>query len=283
MVTAVREKTRYYFCKYLYWYLEKRIDKVIRQEKQEPEFRDLYMFKGISRLRRKKMDRASMREYLFQTEISCGGIFEAFNYFYFEYTTIDWMEALLEYYGNIEKISEEQKKELAAILRRQDAAAAGLSDAEVIAATAEKLRKEEEELDSLYALGGAERSYQNGRDGENAVRRFLKGTLDIDRITFICFLIFFDRESELLPEYAVGKDRLNSILLECGFSCLQEEDEFDAFILRYLSSDRPEDCLMEEVTRYAREERNFYLYKTFRASRSQETDFKRVMDVREDF
>lgn len=138
--TAVREKTRYYFCKYLYWYLEKRIDKVIRQEKQEPEFRDLYMFKGISRLRRKKMDRASMREYLFQTEISCGGIFEAFNYFYFEYTTIDWMEALLEYYGNIEKISEEQKKELAAILRRQDAAAAGLSDAEVIAATAEKLR-----------------------------------------------------------------------------------------------------------------------------------------------
>lgn len=88
------------------------------------------------------------------------------------------------------------------------------------------------------------------------MRRFLKGTLDIDRITFICFLIFFDRESELLPEYAVE---------------------------RYLSSDRPEDCLMEEVTRYAREERNFYLYKTFRASRSQETDFKRVMDVREDF
>ena len=53
------------------------------------------------------------------------------------------------------------------------------------------------------------------------------------------------------------KERLDEILLECGFSKLMAEHDFDGFILRYLDSRDPADLLMEEVTRYARRRKIF--------------------------
>ena len=39
-------------------------------------------------------------------------------------------------------------------------------------------------------------------------------------------------------------------------------------------------ALMEEVTDYALNEQNFYLYQMYRASSSQETDFKKIMGIK---
>jgi hypothetical protein len=48
----------------------------------------LTMFKGVQTLKRRKMTPNEIREFLMQTDISCGGIFDAFNYHYFEYAEI---------------------------------------------------------------------------------------------------------------------------------------------------------------------------------------------------
>ena len=54
---------------------------------------------------------------------------------------------------------------------------------------------------------------------------------------------------------------------------------FDYFIINYLRSDDPADVLMEEVTRYALSRENFYLYKLYQASRSDDADIKKLMSV----
>ena len=42
------------------------------------------------------------KEYLENTALTPGGIFDEFNYFYFGYVSVDWMEILFELYGNFE-------------------------------------------------------------------------------------------------------------------------------------------------------------------------------------
>ena len=68
------------------------------------------------------------------------------------------------------------------------------------------------------------------------------------------------------------RERLDDILLECGFAALRQEDDFDYFVLEFIRSNDPISYLMEEVTDYALNEQNFYLYQMYRASSSQETD-----------
>ena len=101
----------------------------------------------------------------------------------------------------------------------------------------------------------------------------MKGGLDIDRTTFICFLLFFAHGTKLPPEEVMVKERLNHMLLECGFPALDEKQDFDSFVLHYMDADNPEDYLIEEVMRYAQIEQNSYLYKTFRASRSMDREW----------
>lgn len=286
--TTVREKTRYYFCKYLYFMLQARIarylDGVEAGDSEDLEA-ELVVFKGISELKRKKFTCGEAREILEQADISCGGIFDEFNYFYFEYISLDWMEVLLEYYGNVRSLPASKKTTLAQSLRKYDPKMYDSeSDEAVLETLAGQMEKEEKELDEIYSLEGSSRGYQRNRSGENTIRKYIKGSLDIDRTTLVCFLLFFNSElqdlalnEDLLSEVeCITEFRLDQILTECGFPGLRKDDDFDLFVIRYLSSDDPETYLMEEVTNYALMEENFYLYRVYQSSVSYHSEFEKL-------
>ena len=119
-----REKTRYYFCKYLYYDLLTKIDAFLAAAESgsvsEETYALLTMFKGVQTLKRKKMTPKEIRAFLMQADISCGGVFGAFNYFYFEYVSSDWMDVLIEYCGSLDSLPARDRKRLAASLRKND-------------------------------------------------------------------------------------------------------------------------------------------------------------------
>ena len=140
----------------------------------------------------------------------------------------------------------------------------------------EEMDAEEDELNAVFSRDGDNKGYQRNRAGENTIRKYIKGGLDIDRTTLICFLIFFGSNAELPEAQAISRKRLDDILAECGFAMLREEDDFDAFIMAFIESDDRVSLLMNEVTAYALGEENFYLYKMYYASRSAEEDMNNL-------
>ena len=281
--SPVREKTRYYFCKYLYFDLVTKIESFLSALRSgapsEEAYAQLAMFKGVQTLKRKKMTPDEIRAFLMQTDISCGGVFDAFNYHYFEYVSSDWMDVLIEYCGALTALPEKDRKRLAASLRKSDPKSFGaLSDGQILQKKQEEAEARERELDRAYALDGADRGYQRNRSGENAIRKYIKGELDLDRTTLICFLLFFGSDCELSPENAIHENRLNAVLRSCGFPALRPEDEFDSFVLGYLDADDPTEFLMEEVTNRALEEENFYLYRVYNLSSSYREDFEKLIN-----
>ena len=279
--TPVREKTRYYFCKYMYYMINARCNRYVEAVlagDAEDALADLVVLKGITGLKRKKMTPEEIRRFLSETDLSCGGIFDAFNYFYFEYVSLDWMQVLLEYYGNIRHLPVAARTALASSLRRYDPEVyAEMDDEHVIETLIRRMEEEESAQDEIYSLKGSSRGYQRNRSGENTLRKYMKGTLDIDRTTFICFLLFFSSDAKLEGADKITEVRLNNILLECGFPGLKEENEFDGFVRRYLTSDDPVACLMDEVTDYALMEENFYLYRVYQASSSYNEEFEKLI------
>lgn len=277
--STVREKTRYYFCKYLYYDLLTRIDHFVFEASQrdiaDADFSLLAVFKGIQLLKRKKMSPKEIQDHLLSCDISCGGIFDAFNYFYFEYVSTDWIEALADYCGDLTLLPEADQKKVAAALRREDKTLLSiLSDREVLEKKQAELEAKEAELDQIYSLDGSNRGYQRNRAGENTLRKYIIGTLDIDRTTLICFLLYFEKDAVLSEKDRITRERLDQILLSCGYPCLQEGEEFDAFVIGFLEEDDPLSFLMEEVTKYALDEENFYLYRvySYSVSYSEELD-----------
>jgi hypothetical protein len=280
-MSVVREKSRYYFCKYMYYYLTTVLGRYMaaRGDGSESEAlpEELAIFKGITGLRRKKMTNDEARAFLEEAGISFGAIFDAFNYYYFDYVSLDWMEVLVEYYGNFALMPEDARGRLAASLRNYDPAGyAGLTDDEILEKKQEEMDAEEDELNAVFSRDGDNKGYQRNRAGENTIRKYIKGGLDIDRTTLICFLIFFGSNAELPEAQAISRKRLDDILAECGFAMLREEDDFDAFIMAFIESDDRVSLLMNEVTPYALGEENFYLYKMYYASRSAEEDMNNL-------
>ena len=280
--SPVREKTRYYFCKYLYYMLVTKINEYTNALSVNLSVGDMLdemvqFFKGVSALKRKKHSPEEARNHLMQADISPGGIFDAFNAFFFDYVSSDWMTILIDDYGSVESIPDEERHVLAEHLRNYDPKMYGeLSDDEALAKLQEGEEQREAELDAAYSLDASgNRGYQRNRAGENILRKYIKGALDIDRTTFLCFLLFFGNNADLRQEEQITEERLNSILLECGFSGLREEDDFDCFVLQFLESADPVDYLMEEVTFYAQREENFYLYRVYRGSYSYSEFFTR--------
>ncbi|MGI6007311.1 MAG: hypothetical protein ACOX8E_07445 [Ruminococcus sp.] len=281
--SPVREKSRYYFCKYLYYYLEGKmrqyLDGLGDSSGEQDGLAELAVFKGVTQLKRKKRTREETEEFLREAGISCREIFDDFNYFYFGYVSLDWLEVLMEYYGDVEKLPEDRKGRLAESLRHYYPKLKHLNNEEVLNWQIEKNRREEEELDKIYSLDSRDRGYQRNRSGENTVRKYIKGTLDLDRTAFICFLVFFGKALGSLSSLSITEERLDEILLECGFSKLVKKHAFDDFILRYLESDDPADLLMEEVTRYAQNEENFFFYNVYKDSRNYQQEYRKIMGV----
>lgn len=278
----VREKARYYFCKFLGYYIEEKIEIYLSAKRSgfgvEQAELDLNVLKGISQLKKRNMEEAEIRKSLDKCSISFGNLYDAFNYFYFGYISMDWMEVLLDYYGgDITKLGKEQKKELASALRSYDSKWKELSDEEIISGKWKELEQKERQLDQEYALNGGDRGYQKNRSGEKSVRNYIKGRLDLDRTTLICYLLFFGKEIPCQREQILTGNRLNQILYECGYSVLREQEEFDYFIIQYLEADDRVDYLMESVTRSAMEEKNFYLYHMYRESVNMDKQIKELM------
>lgn len=229
----VREKTRYYFCKYLYYYLTGKIeDFVSLTERRIPrgnDFELLKCLKGITALKRKQKSPEETREFLESCDVSCGEVFEEFNHFYFDYISNDWVEILSECLVDISELTM-HKQELI------------------------KQREKQEEC-------------KKNRLGETMIRRFIKGNLDIDRSTLISMLLFFSDGFEDETR-GIDRQRLDLILDKCGFSMLRAKDDFDSFVIGYMQAEEREDYLMNEATQQALNGENFYLYHVYQGAKS---------------
>ena len=161
-------------------------------------------------------------------------------------------------------------------MRRRNKNLTGCSDDEAVNWLEEELERKEQEADKLYALENKKAVYQRGRAGENFLRKVLHGDLDTDRVTFLSFLVFFGLEAgKTVPtEYRIDKDRLNTILSECGFPALDPERPADLFFIDFLKTDDPMMFLMEEAETMAFSEENFHLYKTYLSSVSNEKNWE---------
>ena len=286
--SSVREKTRYYFCKYLYYYIQTKIDNYVSLQKsnhpvdplkEEESLDELCVLKSVTKLKRKKMTEEEIVQLLNQSVVSCGEIFNAFNRFYYGYVSLDWMDVLMDAYGDIQRLEPDQRAELAEAFRHYDKKMRGLTDDQVILFKQKEIQKKEEELDAVYSRSNPSKGYQRNRSGENTIRKYLKGTLDIDRMTLICFLLFFGHEINAGYNMSINHFRLSEILQECGFAPLREENLFDAFVIRYMQSDNPSGILVQEVTEYAENEENFYLYKVYLSSRSEDQELKKILGL----
>lgn len=291
--SIVREKTRYYFCKYLYYYLERKIEDYIKSASRGIQYRmedlmdELSIFKGASKVKRSAMKEETVREFLESASISCGVLYAEFNEFFFDYVSLDWMQILLEQAGDLSKLILKYKddknkkniKKIANAARHYDKKYKNKEDLEIIMDLKKKMEIHEQELDLEASLNSENRGYQKNRVGENTVRKYLKGALDLDRTTFICFLIFFGSDLVKPARLFIDRGRLDQVLVESGFRQLDQYDDFDYFVINYLNADDPTDYLMEEVTRYAFSEENFYLYKLYQASRSDDADIRKLIQI----
>lgn len=270
--STAREKTRYYFCKYLLYYLEAIVEQYITAVKTGRGLEDaldkVSVFKITSVLKRKDLSEKELREKFEDAAISSRELFEAFNYFYFGYVSVDWLEALAEYYGDFEDIPQAMKDRFCDSARRYYPALRNKSCDEIIVWAKEILRERDRKSDEDYSINNPGKGYQKNRSGENAVRRYLHGDLDLDRTNLICYLIFFGLSCKLPPDQKITVERLNTILRECGYTALDPSDEFDNFVIRFLNSDNPVETLMNEVSQFAQDGRNFYLYRLYRLSNS---------------
>lgn len=277
--SEVREKARYYFCKYLNYYIEEKIEAYLESRKTgfgvEQATAELNVLKCVALLRHRFENDEEIRESLLDCSLSFGNIYDAFNYFYFEYISIDWLEVLLEFYsGNVEDMSTEEQRKLAQAIRSYEKGWDEMSDTEVIRKKLEEKEEQELRLDREFSLNAADddngdKGYQKNRSGEKSVRNFIRGNTDLDRTSLICYLLFLGQESLSHPEREITQEKLDYILKECGFSNLRYTDDFDRFVIQYLQADDRVDFLMESVTAAAMEEKNFYLYHMYQGAVSE--------------
>lgn len=276
----VREITRYYFCKYLMYFLETRKNdycKALEIGHGIPRaLSRLSVFKVQSTLARKKHTPEEAAKLIDEAPISLFAIYDDFESFYFGYTTMDWMSVLLERY-DIYNLNDSQKKDVANYLRNYNPSLAGKSDEELVAWQQEEMEKRDAEADLEYSLDGEGKASVPSRVGETFLRKVLRGAVDLDRTTFLTFLLFFDKESDVPPEHRITEARLRDILNGCGFPVLNSEREIDDFIIDYLNTDDPMSLLLQEAEIMAMSQENFYLYKSHLASKSKSSEWENLL------
>ena len=281
--STVREKTRYYFCKYLMYYLQTRMeqyfDALRRGGDRKEALEILSPFRVRTALDRKIYPEQEAREMITGCGLSLGELYDAFQGFYFECISLDWLQIRMENIGDLAELEGEEKRRVAAAVRSRSKAYRELSDDEVIDRVQEEMERREEEADARYSRDNRAASYQTGRSGGNYIRKVLRGTLDLDRVTFLAFLLFFGREAQVPEGFAIHAERLDEILKECGFPALSRENGCDAFFLEFLETDDPMYFVMDKAEEMALSEENFYLYKTYLSSVSSDRKWEEITET----
>ena len=280
--STVREKTRYYFCKYLIYYLNARMDLYFdelgkgRDRKKALEF--LSVFKVRTALDRKKYPEEEARRMINSSGLSLEGIYDAFRDYYFECISLDWLQIRAEYTGDIAELTGEEKKRFAEAVRRYDRKYKALSDDEAIDRVLADMEATEAEKDKQYSLENRSAAYQIGRSGGNFVRKVLRGYLDLDRVSFISFLLFLGKEggTSIPASQEINGERLNEILQECGFPKLDPKNGCDSFFIEFMESGDPMYLLFDTAEKMALSEENFYLYKTYLKSESSDRKWEQI-------
>lgn len=281
--STAREKTRYYFCKYLYYYLERKIRNYLRllsihtesnREKEigkEIRSEEIRVFKGRFST---KSSEETIRNELENAPISFNNLYEEFGDFFSTYTVSDWMHVLLDNYDkDLSGLTPQETQKLCAAAKHYDRKYKKMDDAEIIRDLAKLIKLENEEPDP------DDESFGKDRMGENSIRKYIKGQLDLDRVTFICFLLFFGTDLRKPVRLHIDEDRLNTVLKESGFGQLDGNNDFDNFVINYLNANSPVLYLVDVVTEYVMsKEDNFYLYKLYRNSRSAENDMQKLTE-----
>ena len=72
-------------------------------------------------------------------------------------------------------------------------------------------------------------------------------------------------------------ERLQEILIRCGYTPLDTEDDFDWFVAEFLESRHPKDFLMDVMLDYAKRSENSFLYRLYGRSVSYGDELVRVM------
>lgn len=270
--TDVQEKARYYFCKFFHRHLMDKIGHYIsRTAGSMPGQEDLVgllPLKAESVLRRRSMESGETLEILKQCPISPGALFEEFNYHFFGYVSTDWVELFLENISDMGELSAGQIRMLADAIREM---------------TPKKRREELADLENALVVKNKIDELQQGegkkgsRKGEVAMRKYLRGELDLDRTTLICFLLYFSSSFVSRNAIGISTERMDEILNECGFSTLRKENAFDEFVMHYIAGKDPVDYLMLEMDRYISAGKNFYLYEMYSQSRSNAADIRKMM------
>ena len=270
--SGVREKTRYYFCKYLCYFLQSRIDDfwsatsagigtALAAEQIKILFRT---WTYLDRHRRLNYDETINR--FKQSAVSLSGVFEEFNFFFFGYTTQQWTELLLETFDNNPATIPGYLKEKYARVKKLKYS----KDIDRLLLHMAETR--EEELD--FAA--------KERCGETALRKYLHGQLDLDRTTFLCFLMFFSRNAQLPAEQLITEDRANTILSNCGFLKLQQDDDFDGFVNELLlCKDQAAiwELVSNEIASCTQKGENSFLYRTYRQSVNYQKQLTQIFDT----
>lgn len=276
--SGVREKTRYYFCKYLYYWLNRRIENYFeacrRGKGVDEALSELLCLKVVTVLRRNlTMPEEKKRSLIYDSALSCSEIFDAFNYFYFGYVSIDWVEALMECYESIEEIPAAHKASLAQVFRKGHPEWRKKSDEEIIALKTQEIEASET---AAYSRDGS-RGYGRKRDGENALYKLIQGSRDVDRSVLICFLLFFAADGAIPDAHLLNVDRFQSILAQCGYPILNTENDFDWFVVEFLESRHPMDFLSEVMIDYAKHHENSFLYHVYGHAVQYEEELIRVL------
>lgn len=294
--SSVREKARYYFCKYLYYYIREKCDAYYKScqitEKLRAQYgnaimsqdrgmqekfalEELTFLKPLTKLK-KEADKVKSgmrveekREYLENASLTPGGIFDEFNYFYFGYISTDWLEVLFELYGELEEWPHQTRLKIARSLGLCKIKASAEEEKKALREleqmAKEQKRKEEEQNEAFARDENMKKKlYQRGRSGEDYFRDFILGKRDINRSTLISFLLFVNTRISLDEDAKITIPRLNRILQNCGFSQMRPTHGFDKFVMKFLKSGDPMEIVEDEVERQVIQGNNFYLYKVYK-------------------
>lgn len=270
--TDVHEKARYYFCKFFYLHLMEKVEYYSTHVNDHMPSQDdlvgLLPIKAGAALRRRTVKSNDIMKIIRTCPLSPGALFEEFNYHFFGYVSTDWVELLLENISEINELSSEKIGKLANYIRKMSSKKdqKELEDKEDTFVVKKK-------IDELHQM----KEVKNSRKGETAIRKYLRGELDLDRTTLICFLLYFSSSSVSRKDIKMSVERLDEILDECGFSMLRKKNAFDKFVINYIGSKDPVEVLMLEMDKYISAEKNFYLYEVYSNSTSNAKDIRQMM------